>query len=115
MSIPKMPVDSGLIERIQEMMTKGKPAVFLVQHSYELNEGEDEVKTIGIFKTKASAKRAVEKAKLLPGFKRYPNDFYIDGYELGRLHWADGFVTIRPKKKSAKTRKKKLRKKASRK
>lgn len=81
---------------------KKKPAVFLVQHSYELNRDEDEVKIIGIFKTYAAAKKAVEKAKLLPGFKKHLNGFYIDEFQLNKIHWDEGFVTMRPKKKSSK-------------
>lgn len=86
-------------------MSKVNPmkSVFLVQHCYQLN-GEDEIKTIGIFISKSDADRVVEMSKSLPGFSMYPDDFFIDEYELGKAHWAEGFVTVTPQGKMAKSK-----------
>lgn len=65
--------------------------VFLVQHAYEI-EGMDEIKTIGIYSTEENAKKVVEEYKKLPGFKDYPEGFYIGSYELDKSFWEDGFI-----------------------
>lgn len=69
-------------------------SVFLLWHSYELNEC-DETKLIGVYSTRRSAERAVEHLRLQPGFCDRPDDFTIDEYELDRDHWTEGFVTLK--------------------
>ena len=71
---------------------KKNNVVYLLQHSYEIEEF-DETKIIGIYSTKEKAKEVIEKYNTLPGFKDYPNDFYIDKYELDKNHWDEGFIT----------------------
>ncbi len=66
--------------------------VFLLQHSYELNGVEDS-KIIGIYSSKEIAESIVIKYKELPGFKDYPNEFFIDGYELDKNNWNEGFIS----------------------
>lgn len=65
--------------------------VFLLQHSYEVNGVEDS-KIIGIYSSREIAESIVIKYKKLPGFKDYPNDFFIYGYELDEDNWEEGFV-----------------------
>ena len=66
-------------------------SVFLLQHSYEIDE-IDETKVIGIYTSREKAEIAVEKYKNLPGFNDYPNSFIIDHYELDKGHWEEGFI-----------------------
>lgn len=69
-------------------------SVFLLQHSYEVkreHEVVDETKILGIYSSREKAERAIGKYKLLPGFNSYPNDFYIDEYELDKSFWIEGF------------------------
>ncbi|CAM4108073.1 DUF7336 domain-containing protein [Saccharibacillus endophyticus] len=64
--------------------------VFLLQHSYEY-EGAEETKIIGIYRTETEAREVIERYRKLEGFERYPDDFYVDKYPLGRSMWASGF------------------------
>jgi len=66
--------------------------VFLLQHSYEVNRVENS-KIIGIYSSREIAESIIIKYKKLPGFKHYPNDFFIDGYELDEDSWQEGFVS----------------------
>jgi len=67
--------------------------VFMVQHAYEV-DGEEDVKTVGIYSTRTEAEAAVERARARPGFRDYPDGFYIDRYVLDRDCWTEGFVSV---------------------
>lgn len=68
-------------------------SVFLLQHSYEVNEYE-ETKLIGIYSTREKAEETVRQYKTLPGFRDYPDDcFYIDEYQIDKNHWQEGFLS----------------------
>jgi len=69
-------------------------SVFLLQHSYELDECE-ETKLIGIYSSREQAETAIQKYKNVLGFKDYPDCFYLDEYELDKDHWEEGFITVR--------------------
>ncbi|MGH9436540.1 MAG: DUF7336 domain-containing protein [Terriglobia bacterium] len=69
--------------------------VFLVQHIHVHEDGEEDVKVIGIYSSRENALKATERLKLQPGFRDTPNDFYIDPYGLDEDNWTDGFMTIR--------------------
>lgn len=69
--------------------------VFVLQHVHEL-DGAEEVKLIGVYDTEDGARAAMKRASGLPGFADHPDGFSIDGYELGRDHWTDGFRTVAP-------------------
>jgi homoserine kinase type II len=66
-------------------------SVFLLQHSYE-DDGIERSKIIGIYSSKENAERTIEKYKTISGFKDYPNDFYIDEYEIDKCEWQEGFI-----------------------
>lgn len=68
-----------------------KRVVYLLQHSYEVDNEYDETKILGIFSDKQKAEEALAEYKQLPGFKDKPNDFYIDEYELDKKNWIEGF------------------------
>lgn len=68
-----------------------KIKVYLLQHSYEKDNGCDETKTLGIFSSEENAKDAIQNYINLPGFKDMPDEFYIDVYELDKQHWSEGF------------------------
>ena len=69
-------------------------SVYLLQHSYELEDCE-ETKIIGLFSSEQSAKDAIQKYKTKPGFSDYPNNFYIDKYEIDKCFWEEGFITMK--------------------
>ncbi len=74
-------------------MTATPGKVYVLQHCYELG-GCDEIKFIGVFGSEKTAQEAVVALQPQPGFDRYPENFHIDAYELDRISWSDGFVTI---------------------
>lgn len=81
-------------------------SVFLVQHLNTLPDECEDVKIIGIYRTKEAALRAIEQVKAQPGFADSPqlrdplldedveDGFYIDEYTLDEDHWTDGYVTV---------------------
>ena len=79
-------------------------SVFIVQHLHTLPDGKEDVKFIGVFRSRQAASDAVIRAKNLPGFCECPrlvdpesdddpNGFYIDEYVLDTDNWREGFVT----------------------
>ena len=78
------------------MATPVKTIVYLLQHSYEVETEAgllDETKIIGIFSSKEKAEKTIEECKNFSGFKNYPENFYIDQYELDKRNWKEGFIT----------------------
>ncbi|MBB4839668.1 hypothetical protein HNP52_002737 [Sphingomonas kyeonggiensis] len=69
--------------------------VFALWHSYELNEGEEESKLIGIYASHADAEAARARSVALPGFCDHPDNFLIESHTLGQDKWTEGFVTWR--------------------
>ena len=67
--------------------------VFLLQHTYEKECGCLDFKILGIFSTKALAKRSWKSLSIQPGFSEHPKGFYIAEYIVGRQHWDGGFFT----------------------
>lgn len=65
---------------------------FLLQHSYATDDCE-ETKTIGIFSSNEKAQEAVEILKIQNGFKKFPDCFFIDEYDLDKFSWQDGFYS----------------------
>lgn len=68
--------------------------VYILQHIYEMDNCDEECKMLGVFSEYQLAQKAVEEYKKLPGFEKYPNQFVIDKYELNKLHWVEGFVSL---------------------
>ena len=68
--------------------------VFLVQHVHILEDGEESIKTIGIYSSKEAAQQAVERLRLQPGFCDTPEGFTVDLYWLDQDDWEEGYVTV---------------------
>ncbi len=71
--------------------------VYIVYHMYYLDEDkidDEESKMIGVYTTRKKAKKAMERALKLPGFKEYPDKFIIDRCKLDEDHWKEGFITV---------------------
>lgn len=76
--------------------------VFVVEHLHTQDDGEEDWRRIGIYRTRTDALAAVERARKLPGFSEYPNmidhsvnpprhGFNIDESHLNMDHWEAGF------------------------
>lgn len=68
-------------------------SVFLLQHNYEV-ENLEETKIIGIYSTREKAEVIIRKYQGLPGFKLYPDGFYIDEYNIDEDNWTEGFINV---------------------
>lgn len=73
---------------------------FLVEHLHVHDDGQEDVKTAGIYSSEAAAKQAVERLKLQPGFCDVPDGFTIDLYRLDLDCWTEGYITLRGKASS---------------
>jgi hypothetical protein len=65
--------------------------VFLLWHNGPA-ELEDAEMLIGVFRTEHEAKEAITTVVRKPGFVDHPDRFEICPYELGKIHWTEGFV-----------------------
>ena len=68
--------------------------VYVLHHEREM-EGDEEVKLVGVYASEGDAREAKDRALRRPGFADAPDGFSIDGYELGRDHRIESFVTAR--------------------
>lgn len=68
-------------------------SVFVLQHSYEL-EDREEVKFIGVYSTEQEAQKAINRLAKENGFKDKIDGFCIDEYKINQDHWTSGFSTL---------------------
>jgi len=75
--------------------------VYTLYHLSALSSGEQQVLFIGVYGSRPSALRAINRLKKLPGFKKCPklrdhktdhgNGFNINRIRLGDDNWREGF------------------------
>ena len=70
------------------------PEVVILFHVHELDDGEEDVKIIGVYSGEAEAEAAQVRAATLPGFSDAQEGFQIGGYVVNRDYWTEGFVTV---------------------
>jgi hypothetical protein len=68
--------------------------VYLLWYVREWNEGEDTELLIGVYRSEADARGAIDRLKGQPGFVTYPEGFEIHDYEVGKDHWTEGFARM---------------------
>jgi hypothetical protein len=68
-------------------------SVYVVQHVLELPDDAEEIKMIGVYSSELDAQRAVERLRLVEGFRNYPDGFSVDRYELNKDHWTEGYIS----------------------
>jgi hypothetical protein len=73
--------------------TKAMNSVFLLWHVHESAGRDDNEKLIGVYASRSDAEAAIQRLRNQPWFAKYPDGFTIDEYEIGKDHWAEGFVT----------------------
>jgi hypothetical protein len=77
--------------------------VYVLQHSHSPTPDNDEVKLIGVYRTRAAAEAAVARLRDQPGFRDFPRivtddpetdeGFHITEQVLDRDSWVDGYIT----------------------
>lgn len=65
--------------------------VHVVQHAHEAADGSEDIKVIGVYRSRREAEAAVDRLRLQPGFCDHPDGFHIDEYLVGKDHWTEGF------------------------
>jgi hypothetical protein len=73
------------------MTRKPTSIVFVLQHARPKEDGDEDVKLIGVYSSEAAAEAAIARLRKQPGFSEYPNDFHLDSFELDVDHWTEGF------------------------
>jgi hypothetical protein len=74
-------------------MAEEQSAYVLVVHVHEFDDGSEDLKIIGLYRTEERARAAVERARTLPGFRDTPDGFSVVPYELDVTGWTEGFTT----------------------
>jgi hypothetical protein len=69
--------------------------VYLLLHTkdHESDDIED-WKLLGVYSTRERARTRSETARLLPGFRLYPNGFLVEEWQLDDDGWSTGFATM---------------------
>lgn len=70
------------------------PSVFLVQHVHAFEDGEEDIKIIGIYTSRELAQAAVARSRPLLGFRDTPEGFEISQYDLDSDHWTEGYISV---------------------
>jgi len=68
--------------------------VFLLWHTHQLAEGDEDGKLTGVYRSLEDAESAKARLGSKPGFAECPEGFLIDPYELNKDHWVEGYVTL---------------------
>jgi hypothetical protein len=66
----------------------------VVQHLHVLDDGEEDIKFIGVYSSEGAAHQAVGRLRLKPGFREIPDGLSIDLYPLDEDNWEQGFVIV---------------------
>lgn len=68
--------------------------LYMLWHCYQPDPDvdHDEEKFIGIYSTEEKARAALEQLRTEPGFRDYPDGFYIHPQRVDATGWDEGFV-----------------------
>ncbi len=81
-----------------------RKTVMVVPHVRVQSDGSEDMKLLGVYRTAESARAAIERMRIQPGFREFPrivcpslgeegSGFSVDEYPLDRDHWTTGFST----------------------
>ena len=68
--------------------------VYVLQHVHSLEDGEDDVKFIGVYSSRENAQAAITRLGLAPGFSDALDGFHIDEYQVDKDQWVEGYSTV---------------------
>jgi len=66
-------------------------SVFVLQHVHAREDGDEDVKFIGVYSSREKADEAVARLVRLPGFSEAPEGFHLDEYRVDQDHWVEGY------------------------
>lgn len=66
--------------------------VYLLWHTHEMSNGEEDVKLIGVYSSESIAEGKIDIYKDLPGFRDSQGGFEISKYKMDDDCWQEGFV-----------------------
>ena len=68
--------------------------LYQLHHEYELDEGDREMKSLGIYSSQEKAIEAIERYRTLEGFRNRPDGFVISELIVDRdSGWTEGFIS----------------------
>ena len=67
-------------------------SVFVLQHTQGSEDGDENVKFIGVYSSQEKAQAAVTRIGRVPGFSDDPGGFHIDEYRIDQDQWVDGYA-----------------------
>jgi hypothetical protein len=70
--------------------------VYILQHVHEHLSGNEDVKFIGVYSSRAQALAAIKRLSSASGFRDRRKGFCIDAYRVDEDHWVEGFVDGTP-------------------
>jgi hypothetical protein len=68
--------------------------VYVLQHVHSLDDGDEDVKFIGVYSSQENARAAIERLSEAPGFCDAPTGFHIDEYQVDEDQWVEGYSTL---------------------
>jgi hypothetical protein len=68
--------------------------VFVLQHVHRLDNGEEDIKMIGVYSSLEQAEEAIKRLSAKPGFSDSPEGFVVDRYILNEDCWTEGYITV---------------------
>lgn len=67
--------------------------VYVLQHVYE-KSGHKNIKLIGVYSTRDAVSEAMAEISKHPGFRDYPDGFFIEDFELDKNYWPENLWSI---------------------
>lgn len=69
-------------------------SVFVLQHVHSRDDGDGDVKFIGVYSSREKAQAAMARLCRLPGFAEAADGFHIDEYRVDQDQWTEGYVPV---------------------
>src|SRR5690348_3760811 len=89
--LERLRVNSALASHGHRMTREPPQTVYVLQHARPKDNGEEDVKFIGVYSSWAAGEAAIERLRKQPGFSDWPHEFHLEPYDLDVDHWSEGF------------------------
>jgi hypothetical protein len=75
--------------------TDGRPTEHVDADGDLVDDNEDDIKLLGVYRTEERAQRRIDEARTEPGFVADPDCFWIETHTLDVDRWVGGFFTYK--------------------